>query len=161
MSDDEQLSPDAAVALSDEELRRIRDAISARFGVRLRPGETLFVDAGRTAEEVWVRLEISLPDDTFRFEIECAAVRRDAPVGSEWAPGAAFDEVLDMLDTQLLEYFENDRFLPLHDDWRVYESDGFALRLRGRESQPNLETLADEWLAMGGARADSGDGEPN
>lgn len=146
-----------SVELTPAEQTRVRDALMKRFGVHLRPGESMFVDAERTAEHAWLKVEISASDDTFHLEVECASLPADAAAGA-WKADAAFDDVLDMVDVQLAEFFEEERFLPLHDDWRIYDFEGSALRFRGRQGRPDLEALADAWLAGGGA---DDDGEPS
>lgn len=152
---DEQDKP-AIQPISAEELGKIRDAMSGRYGLKLKPGEALTVNAERSAEQCWVRIEIETADGSYLLEAEVAALPSDVPAVSTWEPLQAFDDALDLLDEQLHDYFENDRFAKWHDDWRVYDFEGANLRFRGRESRPDLEALADAWLA---GNADNG--EPN
>ena len=143
--------------LSAKELGKVRDAISSQFGHYLKPGETLTVDAERDNKQCWARLEIGTADDSFSLELEAAALPSDAPFDAKWDAEARFDDVVDMLDAQLADYFENERHALFHDDWRIYDFEGAVLRFRGRESRPALESLADAWLAAN----DPDLGEPN
>ena len=163
MSEDRKLdtnSGDTAdqTALSAAELGKIRDALSVRYGLKLEAGELLAVDAERTKEQCWSRVEISKADGSYLLEVECASLPSDAASSKSWTPIAAFDVVVDFLDSQLFEYFEDGRFARWHDDWRLYELDGHTVRFRGRESRPDLEALADQWLATAD---DADDEKPN
>lgn len=145
-------------AVSAADLGKLRDALSIRYGAKLRPGEVLTVDAERSAEQCWARIEIALADNSYQLEVEAAAVPDDVSAESSWDPVAAFELVLDLLDAQLDEYFDGDRFARWHEDWRIYEFEGSHLRFRGREARPDLEALADAWLATD---QPVDDGEPN
>lgn len=130
--------------VSPKELLAMRNALAAKYGARLRAGESLAVDAERAKDHVWVQIVIEATDQTFRLEFEAASVPADATDG--WVAPKRFDLALDLADSKLEEYFENDRFAKLHDDWRFYEFDGVELRFRGVERRPHLDQLADQWL---------------
>ncbi len=155
MSEDE--SQHHATSIPAVELAKLRDAVSARYGLKLRPGEAMTIDASRAPDTAWARIEISTIDDSFDLVVECAALKSDVLDGDTWSETAALTDVLDLLDAQLDEFFENERLAHFHDDWRLYEFEGTQLRFRGRSGRPNLEALADQWLATYGGPDDDGD----
>lgn len=144
---DSTTSPKTVEPVSAEELGKLRDAISQRFGVNLQPGEAMTVDAERDQEKCWVRIDITAADDSFHLDVEAVALALDAPVAAKWDANTLFDDVLDFIDVQLGEYFENERHHFFHDDWRQYEFETSVLRFRGQETRPNVDALADAWLA--------------
>ncbi len=154
-SDDDSSKVDP---VTPEEHATIRDALSSKFGARLRPGESLSVDLERDGEHVWGQVILDAADDTFRLELEAAAVRSDEPNPKKWDPMERFQMVLDLLDLQLNTFFEEERTARFHDDWRIYklEETGPDLRFRGRQRRPDLDALADQWLKAGGDPRENG-----
>lgn len=153
MTNDEQSEDDGGVApVTPEERATIRDAISSKYGTRLRPGESLSANVERTPEHCWARVIVEAADETFRLELEAAAVRSDEDDPKQWKPEERFQQVLDLIDLQLNTFFEEDRTPRFHDDWRVYNltEGGVDLRFRGKQRRPDLEALADQWLDTGG-----------
>jgi hypothetical protein len=140
--------------VSDKELLAIRDAVTTKFGYRLQPGETLGVDVERTKEHAWATIVVEMPDSSFRLELEAASQPHDQPGGegdhSGWDPTEQMQLALDFLDSQLEVYFDEDRAMRFHDDWRIYDFEGSKIRFRGAERRPDLEMLADQWLEAGG-----------
>lgn len=137
-------------ALTPREQAQLRDALSSKFGAHLRPGESLAIDVERGEERCRASIVLEDADASFRFELEVVALASDADDSSKWDPAAEMENVLDLLDVSLEDYFAEERTPRFHDDWRVYDYRGAKLRLRGQTTRPDLEALADQWLAAGG-----------
>lgn len=136
--------------VTPEELLSLRDALSGKYGAYLRPGEWLTLDAERTKEHAWATITLETSDQTERLELECASVPGDVEDADEWDAATMFDLVIDLLDAQLENWFDDERLPRFHDDWRVYDFEGNQLRFRGLRTRPDLEALADAWLESGG-----------
>ncbi len=132
------------VDVSDEELIRLRDALLTKYGSYLKPGESLSIDAERTVEHSWASIVLERGQD-LRVELEAAALPADTD--RVWDANSELENVLDFLDVNLEEFFEEDRHARWHDDWRQYDYHDSVLRFRGSIVKPGLEALADEWLA--------------
>lgn len=135
--------------VSDEERSQIAAAISALHGTRIEPGEAIGIELERTREHSHVQLVLSTADETFMAEFEAAILEDDEHV-SQPAPEAAFEIALDFLNRMVAEFLEDRDQMLLHEDWRIYNFEDVAVRFRGRRSRPDLEALADQWLAQGG-----------
>lgn len=135
--------------VSAEELRILNDALTARHGRALRPGEGIALEATRTKEEAIVKVVLSAVDDTLHLEVE-AAILTDDEHKTEASAQDRLMVAADFADAMLDEYFANERVTRFHDDWRVYDFDGFIVRFRGQETNPSLDALADAWLSEHG-----------
>lgn len=137
-----------------DELSEIRDALSQQFGRYLQPGESMTIDAERDEEKCWARVVLATADDSFQLELEAVSLPGDDD--GKWDPVARFDDVIDLLDANLDEYFEEERHHFFHDDWRLYTFENATLRFRGAETRPDIDALADAWLEREGQ--DPGEG---
>jgi hypothetical protein len=136
--------------LESSEVARIHEALIAKYGVQLKPGESLSLDVERSSEHAHATLVLSNADDTFRLEIEAAVLATDETDDVQVAPAQRHLVAVDYIDAMLDEYFGADRHARLHDDWRVNEFEGAFVRSRGGERRPHLEAMADAWLEAGG-----------
>lgn len=136
--------------LEPKEVARINEALIAKYGVKLEPGESLSLDIERSSEHAHAQLTLSNADDTFRLELEAAILESDETEGSEVVPSARHLIAVDFLDAILEEYFSEDRHANFHDDWRVLEFETTNVRFRGGERRPSIEAMADAWLEAGG-----------
>ena len=136
--------------VSPADLLQLRDALSMKFGVYLRPGEGLSLDADRSAEHAHAVVVLTSSDETSFVEVEAASVPEDQDAPAEWDAEEALVLVIDLIDIHLEEFFEEERVPRFHDDWRPYDLEGQHLRLRGVHTRPQLDALADAWLAAGG-----------
>jgi len=150
--DEEKVQP-----VSDEERQRVREALVAKYGPHLEPGETLTIDLERRREHCWGMVVLETSDDALRVEIEAAVVEQDLEDES-LSLQRRFDAVLDLLDLQLHRFLSGERIERFHDDWRIYDLDGVTARFRGQVTKPSLDRLADAWLASHG---DPGDEKPS
>lgn len=147
---DDKNQRDKVAPVTDKEQLRLREAIAAKFGYRLRAGETLSVDVERTRDHAWATVIIEVPDDSFRLECEAVSQPDDQPDDTNWDAVEQLQLALDLIDAQLEQYFDEERAMRFHDDWRIYDFEEWKLRFRGAERRPELEALADQWLKHDG-----------
>ncbi|QED26007.1 hypothetical protein FRD01_01770 [Microvenator marinus] len=133
--------------------RKINEALIAKYGAYLRPGEAMAAVLDITEEYALVRVVLAATDESFRFEI-AGALEFEVEHKAEVDEAEAWSVVLDFLDLQLEEFFESDRVLVTHEDWRVYEYLGYSLKFQGIHRKPELEKLADQWLRDAGVGLD-------
>lgn len=136
--------------LDSGEIAKVNEALIARFGVQLRPGESLSLDVERSQEHALATLSLSNADDSFQLELEAAVLETDEAEETKVNPASRHLIAVDYLDTVLEEYFSADRHYRFHDDWRVVDFESTAVRFRGVERRPHLEATADAWLEAGG-----------
>jgi hypothetical protein len=124
--------------------KRVYEAITAKFGARLRPGEGLSVNLDQNHEHIHLEIVLESISKEFRLSLETAVVASESDVASSAAD--RLDIALDFLDLQFEDYFESGRDMRFHSDWRAYEIDKKTVRFRGRISNPNLEDAATQFL---------------
>lgn len=135
--------------VSAEELAQLHEALATRHGARLKPGEGITVRAERLPEHVAAVLVLASADDAMRLELE-AAVIPDDDHKAVATPDEQLDAAVDFCDAMLTEFLDNDRFGNFHDDWRLYDFDDLVVRFRAQLTHPNIDALADAWLAENG-----------
>ncbi len=131
--------------VSEKEMANIREALVARFAASLEPGESLISNAIRDAEHSILSLIVQSNDNRFRLEMEAVALAEN---NEEMSPKDRLFHALDFIAEQLHNFFA-DRMLRFHDDWRIYTFKGSELRFRAAQTNPELETLAEQWLEKG------------
>ncbi len=136
--------------VSKQERQKIFSAFTATFGARLRPGESLGLEVERSAEHGFASLVLETSDDTLKVELE-AAVLADDEHPEEPSAEERFDQAVEFVGAMFAEFLDDREAMRMHDDWRIYEFDDVLVRFRGQKRKPNLESLADAWLASGGA----------
>ena len=132
-----------------EDKAKVAEAVYAKFGHQLKPGESLVTTIERTAEHVHASIALERYDDAEHVEIEGSVLAVEEKNG-EVKLDARFELLLDFLDNKFSEYFEQQRDARFHDDWRPYAFEGLVIRFRGISSKPQLEALADDWLLSAG-----------
>ncbi len=143
--------------VDESEIARIHEALIAKYGVQLKPGESLSLDVERSNEHAHATLILASADDGFRLEMEAALLESDETDGFEVKPEERHLKAVDFIDVMLEEYFAEDRHIRFHDDWRVAEWESALVRSRGVERRPHLEAMADAWLEAGGDPEKVGD----
>lgn len=143
--------------LEDKEIARINQALIAKYGVQLKPGESLSLDVERSHEHAHATLTLSNADDTFRLELEAALLESDETDQTEVVPSGRHLIAVDFIDTVLDEYFAEDRHGVFHEDWRMMEFESALVRFRGRDRRPQIEAMADAWLEANGDPEKVGD----
>jgi len=139
--------------VTPEELRKLNEALIARQGLHLRPGESIALAARRTKESTQAMIVLAASDESFRLELE-AVVLSDDEHKSEGEEDAFLDAAVDFVDAMFSEFVLNERTSRFHDDWRVYDFDGFMVRFRGFSTNPSADAMADEWLLKHGVSDD-------
>lgn len=135
-------------ALSRDELANIEDAVVAKYGAFLKPGEWISIDVTQDKVHCHTTMFLENPDGGERLELESVVLDSDNDnIEPALNMKARFDHSIDFLDSQLESFFEDDRHPRFHDDWRLYQLDAVIVRFRGRRRHPDLEQLADQWLA--------------
>jgi hypothetical protein len=124
--------------------KRVYEAITAKFGARLRPGEGLSVHLEQTEDHSHLEVLLESISGEFRLSLQTAVVASDSDVTTTVAE--RLDTALDFLDLQFEDYFESGREMRFHTDWRTYEFAQKPVRFCGRTSNPNLEDAATEFL---------------
>ncbi len=140
-------------AVTEDERKRINQATATKYSLNLQPGESLELDVERDAEHGNVRVTLTNNDDTLRVELEAAVLSSDEHL----APPSIEERLyvaIDFVDAMLESYFE-DRDTRYHSDWRIYDFEHAQVRFRGSITRPNLEALADAWLAAEGEPGES------
>lgn len=137
--------------LTKNEVGKINDALIAKYGGYLRPGEAMAAIVDTTEEYSLVRIVLS--SEMIRAEFAAAIEFEDAHK-TEVVQEDAWSTALDFLDLQLEEFFQSDRLLILHEDWRVYDYLGLKVKFQGLNRRPNLEAIADQWLREAGVDLD-------
>lgn len=132
--------------LAPEERQSLHDSLMFRFDAYLRPGESLTVDAERSAEYVYTQVVLESADETLRLNLEASVLAADQQVEAFADPQEALDLAFEYLKIRLREFFTSDRTERFHVDWRIYEVEGTAVRFRGKLRKPELERRADELL---------------
>jgi len=138
--------------LTKSEVGKINDALIAKYGGYLRPGEAMAAIVDTTEEYSLVRIVLS--SESIRAEVAAAIEFEDAHK-SEVIEEDAWTIALDFLDLQLEEFFQSERALIMHEDWRVYDFLGFKVKFQGLNRRPNLEAMADQWLRDAGIDLDA------
>jgi hypothetical protein len=139
--------------VTPEELRKLNDALIARQGLHLRPGESIVLAARRTAESTQAVVVLATSDESFRLELE-AVVLTDDEHKNLGDSDAILDAAVDFVDAMFSEFVLNERTSRFHDDWRVYDFDGYMVRFRGFATNPSADAMADAWLLKHGVSDD-------
>ena len=132
--------------LSGRQKQLIRQALTARFSAFLKPGESLEVDAEKSADYVYGTITVTSADKSFRLDIEAAILAADQATGELGEPDAYLELALEFLKLQLYEFFRQDRQERFHIDWRLYPTEKATIRFKGQIRKPTLEHEADELL---------------
>lgn len=128
--------------ISDKELAVFREAIVMRFGTELEPGETIIANVSRSKNESVFAIVLENIDKSFRLDLEAAVLEKD---NKDFNAKDRVYRALDFVENQLGLFFE-DRTFRFHDDWRIYDFLDSVIRFRGQQTNPDLESQADDWL---------------
>lgn len=144
----DQRENSAPVVVTQKALRRIERRLKARFRAYLRPGEKLRLSVEDEEDFVYAQMSLSLPDETFRLDLEAAMIVQDQE--RQFLEGTTSRTrllgAIEFLSEQIDGYFRSQRDSRFHVDWRLYPFDAATVRFRGREHRPDLEERATELL---------------
>lgn len=141
--------------LAPRQRQLIRQALVARFGAFLKPGESIDIDAEKSDEYVYARVEVASADETFKLGVEAAVLAADQERLERLDPPERFLELtIEFLKLQVYEFFRRDRDERFHVDWRLYPVDTATIRFRGQVRRPELERRADALLDEDDAELD-------
>lgn len=133
--------------LLPKQIAKINEAITAKYGHYLKVGEGIAVEAEEAPDFVLMRIILAASDESFRLEL-VAAIEYDAEHKVPLVQKEAWSIALDFLDVQLEDFFAEERFMRFHEDWLVYDFLGTLVKFQGSTRRPDLEALADQWLAQ-------------
>lgn len=132
--------------LAPRQKQLIRQALTARFAAFLKPGESLQIDAEKSAEYVYGTIVVTSADDSFRLDLEASILAADQKAEKLDNPERFLELSIEFLKLQLYEFFRQDRQERFHIDWRLYPVEKATIRFRGQIRKPSLEREADELL---------------
>ncbi|MFW5966118.1 MAG: hypothetical protein ACOCV2_01315 [Persicimonas sp.] len=133
--------------LAPRQRQLIRQALTARFGAFLKPGESIDLAAEKSDEYVYAKLTVSAADESFQLDVEAAVLAADQDRIERFeAPEQILELAIEFLKRQTYDFFRSDRDERFHVDWRIYPVDKATVRFRGQVRRPELERRADDLL---------------
>ncbi len=130
-----------------KQIAKVNEAITAKFGHYLKVGEGITAEVEEGPDFTLMRITLAASDESFRLEL-AAAIEYGAEHKVPLVEKDAWSIALDFLDVQLEDYFGEERFMRFHEEWLVYDYLGTLIKFQGTTRRPDLEALADQWLAQ-------------
>lgn len=133
--------------LAPRQRQLIRQALTARFGAFLKPGESIDIVAEKSEEYVYAKVTVGSADESFQLGVEAAVLAADQERIERFeAPEQILELAIEFLKRQAYDFFRSDRDERFHVDWRLYPVDKATVRFRGQVRRPELERRADDLL---------------
>ena len=107
----------------------------------------LDVSGDAVADEVIVRFFYETTDQTIRYVLEVGLEAKSPKL----SPTLAMEAAVDVAAGLFVEFVEAGHHSNLPLEWGHLEVDGKILRCRAEMTRPNLDSLADAWLAGEGS----------